>query len=176
MWWVWRFMHHYEIYEENPDFVIYINRLHFLVSPQGWRCGKTQAEPNFSDYLSISDFFSLLTPRWHLAIWENWCDLGAVRRETLGLWALAPHLLAADGLSHSLGLSLWSPLCATGLFWFSGCHVGDGSWVPMLHRSQSPCFVTVSWHRPSHNFWVCLLRKREISGSPADRAWALGHQ
>lgn len=61
-------MHHYEIYEENPDFVIYINRLHFLVSPQGWRCGKTQAEPNFSDCLSISDFFSLLTPGWHLAV------------------------------------------------------------------------------------------------------------
>lgn len=62
-------MHHYEMYEENPDFVGYRNHLHFLTSPQVLEAGKyTSAPPKFTDYLSISDFFSMLPPQQHLAI------------------------------------------------------------------------------------------------------------
>lgn len=52
-------MHHYEIYEENPGFVHYIDHLHFLTSPQVLEVGKDMGA-QFTDSHSISGFFPFL--------------------------------------------------------------------------------------------------------------------
>lgn len=54
-------MHHYEIYEENPGFVRYINHLHFLTYPQVLEVGKDMfTDSKFTDSHGISGFFSFL--------------------------------------------------------------------------------------------------------------------
>ena len=68
----WKCIYHYEIHEESSDFVVHINHLHFLTSPQvlvGWRLGSVYISQLFQD-------FRFLLP----------AELGVVRKGNFGLW------------------------------------------------------------------------------------------
>lgn len=100
--------------------------------------GGTQGVSTFSNYLKISDFFSLLNLWW-------W------RRRTWGPGSVTPHLVAG-GLNHFLGLCLESALSSWSLlaFW-----VSYWGWVMSQCAPQTPWPLNcdLGWHRPSHNFW-----------------------
>lgn len=165
MWWVWKSTHHHEIYNDNPDFIVYCQSSKFPYNSfmcWGWR--KIQESESLFQPSQYFRFLAVLpTPLDGIWLHERSDITLGWWEEISGPWAPAPHLLVADGLGL-LWVSAWSLLCAAGPFWL---HAGYASWVLMLHRPHS--FVICGQHRESQNLWG------HVYGSSADHAWALGH-